>query len=87
MKIKNDYILRNTAGTWVAMVVGVDSADVEGVLTLNESGALLWKALERGCDIADLANILLEEYEIDENQATEDVNAFIEKLRKFDCLV
>ena len=87
MKIKNDYILRNTAGTWVAMVISADNADVDGVLTLNETGALLWKALERECEAVDLVRILMEQYEIDEQEATADVSAFIEKLSNFGCLV
>ena len=87
MRIKSEFILRNTAGTWIAMVVKADNADVNGVLTLNESGALLWKALEQGCEIEELIRILTEQYEIDLKQATEDANAFVEKLYNFDCLI
>ena len=87
MKIKSEYILRKTAGTWIAMAITSEYDDVEGVLSLNETGALLWEALVPGCEIEDLAHLLVKEYEIDFGQAREDALAFVEKLRQFDCLI
>ena len=87
MKIKSEFILRKTAGTWIAMAITPEYDDVEGVLTLNETGALLWEALVPGCEIEDLVSVLTKEYEIDAEQAREDINAFIEKLRRFNCLI
>ena len=87
MKIKSEYILRNTAGTWIAMAVKPDNSNVDGVLTLNESGVLLWKALALGCETEDLVRVLTKEYEIDAAQASEDVNAFVAKLQKLGCLI
>ena len=87
MKIKSEYILRKTAGTWIAMATTPDYDDVEGVLTLNDSGALLWQALADGCEVEDLVRVLTKEYEIDVKSAAEDIDAFIAKLRQFGCLI
>ena len=86
MKINSNFILKKTAGTWVAMMVGPDNQDMEGVLTLNESGAMLWKALEQGCEMDDLVRVLIESYDIDAGHAADDVSAFLDKLRGFGCI-
>ena len=56
------------------------------MLTLNESGALLWQALEKGGDREALADALMAEYVVDRPQALADADAFLEKLRKVGCL-
>lgn len=86
MKIKNTFMLRQIAGTWIAMTVGENADNVEGVLSLNDSGVLLWKCLEHGCDLEQLVSALTNEYDIDRLQAMEDAKAFVEKLRGLDCL-
>ena len=58
MKVKKDFLLRQVAGSWVAVAVGAQSVDFDGMLTLNESGALLWRALEQGADRRALTQAL-----------------------------
>jgi len=87
MKIKGNYILRQIAGSWTAIAIGEDSADARGVMSLNDTGALLWQALEHECDMEKLAQILVQEYGLDREQATADTAEFVEKLRKLDCIV
>ena len=86
MKIKSNYMLRQIAGTWIAMIVGDDSDNMQGVLSLNDSGVLLWKCLEHECDIDFLVHAIINEYDIDIQHATEDVVAFVEKLRNLGCI-
>ncbi len=86
MKIKNNFILRQVAGSWIAMKIGDENSTMEGVLSLNDSGVLLWKCIEQGCDVDQLVQVLTKEYDVDVAQATEDANEFVEKLRGFDCI-
>jgi hypothetical protein len=46
-------------------------------LTVNASGAVLWKALIDGATMQDLCRRLVETFSIDEVRAAEDSNAFI----------
>ena len=85
MKLKNDLMLRKVAGTWVAISVG-DTASFSGMLTLNETGATLWKVLEAGCDRNALIDALTSEYDVDEQTANADVDRFLQKLRDTGCL-
>ena len=86
MKLKENYVLRPVADTWVALPLEAETLNFNGMLTLNESGVLLWKALENGGDREALADALMAEYIVDRETALADADAFLEKLRKVGCL-
>ena len=86
MKLKENLILRQVAGSWVVVAVGAASVDFNGMLTLNETGALLWNHLENGSDRAGLVKALTDEYEVPADQAGTDVDEFLDILRKANCL-
>ena len=86
MKLKENYVLRPVADTWVALPLEAETLNFNGMLTLNESGVLLWKALEKGGDREALADALMAEYIVDRETALADADGFLEKLRKVGCL-
>ena len=80
MKIKENYLLRNVADTWVVMPYGAATVDFSGMISLNETGAFLWKQLEQGADIAALAEALTKEFDVSLEEAKADAEAFCKKL-------
>lgn len=86
MKIKEGFVLRTIAGSHVVVPVGAASIDFNGMITLNDSGAFLWKELEKGGDVDSLTAALLREYEVDEATARSCAADFIKKLKEADCL-
>ena len=86
MKIKDGYMLRNVAGKYIVVPVGEETMDFNGIITTNETGAFLWKSLENEISQADLLKAFLNEYEIDEQIAEEDLSDFIKKLSDADLL-
>lgn len=86
MRINKDYVLRQLGETWVILPLADASAKFSGVLTLNDAGVLLWKALENICDKEALVEVLLAEYEVSEEQARNDVEEFLDKLMQAGCL-
>ncbi len=86
MKIKEDYVLREVADQYVVLPLGQLSIDFNGMITLNESGAFLWRALENGGDRESLADALVGEYDIDRESALADVDEFIASLTKIGCI-
>ena len=86
MKLRKDFVVRQVADTWVVVPVGQAVVDFGGMLTLNESGALLWNALETGADEDALVRALTSEYDVSEDIAREDIAAFLNKLQKAGCL-
>lgn len=86
MKLKKDFALRQVADTWVVLPLADAVANFNGMLTLNESGALLWRALEQGADREALADALMAEYTVERAQALTDVDEFIRKLCSAGCI-
>lgn len=81
MKIKDGFLLREIAGGTVVVPVGKMSVDFNGMITLNETGAFLWQQLENDISEEELLQRLLAEYDISEDIAKADINAFIAKLK------
>lgn len=86
MKINQYFVLRQLADTWVVLPLADETINFNGMVTLNESGVLLWKALEEGADQEKLVSMLMSEYIVSEQQARADVDAFIRKLNSIGCL-
>ncbi|MDD3766559.1 MAG: PqqD family protein [Eubacteriales bacterium] len=80
MKIKDGFILKEIAGESVVVPVGDNIADFSATIILSESGAFLWRALEKGANEEQLLKSILSEYNIDAQTAKEDIKAFIDKL-------
>ncbi len=80
MKIKDGFILREVAGSFIVVAVGDAVKQFNGVINLNETGAFLWKQLENGCDEDGLTSALLSEYDVEESVARADAKNFIDKL-------
>lgn len=81
MKIKNGFILRDVGGKTFVVAVGERSREFKGMITLNETGKLIWKTLENEATFDDVVNAILNTYECDDKALVEsDVKAFIAKL-------
>ena len=81
MKIKDGYMLREVAGNSVVVAIGKAALDFNGLITLNGSAAFFWKLLEKGAAEAELLAAILDEYDIDENQAKMDIAELIKRLK------
>ena len=81
MKLKNDFVIREFNGTVYAVQTDLPADKKSEPVTLNETGRILWQALQSETDAASLVSALLSEYDIDIKTAENDVSAFIRKLR------
>ena len=86
MKIKGGFALKQIAGNWVVLPLADPTLDFTGMLTLNESGRMLWLRLIDSSTRDELAKALVGEYEVDYNEALADVDAFLETLTRAGCL-
>ena len=77
LKLKQDLILREIAGEFIVVPVGTMTVDMRCMIKLNESGAFLWKQLEHDKTKEQLVAALLDEYDVSDGQATDDVDRFI----------
>lgn len=86
MKIKDDFILRKVADSYIVVPVNKLTLDFNGIINLNETGAFLFRRLQQGAGREELINALLEEYDVAPDRAAADTDIFIEKVRKADVL-
>lgn len=86
MKIKSDYVMREVAGIYVVVPTGKASVDFTGMISLNCTGAFLWKQLIEGKDEQELLTAMLEEYETDELTAKADISEFLNKIKEANLL-
>ncbi len=86
MKIKDDFILRKVADSYIVVPVNKLTLDFNGIINLNETGAFLFKQMQQGADREDLINALLREYDVAPDRAAADTDIFIKKVREADVL-
>ncbi|MBP3313656.1 MAG: PqqD family protein [Oscillospiraceae bacterium] len=81
LQLKPGFILREIAGETVVIPSGTE-LDVNMMITLNDTGAFLWKHIANGIEREMLISLLLSEYDANEKTATEAVDAFVAQLRE-----
>ncbi len=86
MKVDNDLVIRHVAGETFLILTGKAALNNPGIITLTESGELLVKKLQEGCEFDDLVDCLIAEYEVDREQAEQDVTKFLGKLKERELL-
>ncbi|MCQ2492824.1 MAG: PqqD family protein [Lachnospiraceae bacterium] len=86
MKINGEFVVREIAGEYLLIPVGEVALDVHGMISVTESGRLLWDELKSGCTFAQLVETILGEYDVNQETAETDVREFLEKLRKIGIL-
>lgn len=86
MRIKDNYTLKKIADVWSVIPLGDAVLNLTGILTLNDSGRILWELLLRGATYEDLANAMLSEYDVSYDEAYADAVEFVEKLDRLGCI-
>ena len=84
MKIRDGYLMREVAKSHVVVPTGEAALDFSGMMTLNETGAFLWRQLEAGKTESELVAALLEDYDTAETIAQADISEFLAKLKSAD---
>ena len=81
MRIKEGFVLRTIQNNHVVVGEGIAQVDFNRLLTLNATAAYLWeKAVGQDFSVQDLVEYLLERYDVSEEIAKEDANAWVETL-------
>ena len=86
MKIKEGFLLREVAKTFIVISVGDSELDFNGVITLNEVGGLIWKEIEDGKKEDEIINKIISEYNVDKDTAKNDFADFINQLKEHNII-
>lgn len=87
MKLKDGYILRKIANTDMIVPIGENIANFNGVISLNETAAFLWKGIKNGLELPNLVEALVNEYQVDKELAEADTMDFVAKLKEANLLI
>ncbi len=82
MKIKDGFAKRNIAGSNIVVPVGAKGREFNGMITLNDSASFFWDCFCNDITIEQAVDIVTDEYEVSRETAHNDIEAFIEMLRK-----
>ncbi len=78
MKIKKGFTLREIVGEKVIVGEGIEQVDFNRIISVNESAAYLWNALQgKDFTTGDAAAALQTEYEVDAATALQDVKELL----------
>lgn len=86
-KLSKDYILRTIAGEKVVVPTGSAVQRFNGLITLNDVAGFIWECLENNDTKEEIVQKILEEYEVEEATAVQDVNGFTQMLEEQGILV
>ena len=80
MRINKEFVLREIAGDYVIIPTGRTVLEFNGLITVNEVGVSIWKMLQDNVTEDELVQGILDEYEVEEEVAREDIHEFIDNL-------
>lgn len=86
MRVKEGFILRKIGDQSIVVAVGEASKSFHGMLHLNDTGSFLWEQLTEEKTEEELIQALLQEYEVNREQAQQGVEKFLNSLKKANCI-
>lgn len=81
MNIKQQFVMREVAGEILLVPVGKTSLNLNGMITLNEVGAEIWKLLPTAKDKSEIVAAIAAQYDAPQETIAADVEAFLAQLR------
>ena len=80
MKIKEGFILRQICGEYVVVGEGLAQVNFNKMIVLNDSASYLWESVEgKDFTVEDLTKLLLDRYEVTQEQAAADAATIADK--------
>ncbi len=86
VKQKKDCILREVAGEYLLIPTGAAAVDLNGMITLSETAAFVWKLLEREQSFDSLLAAVLDTYEVERAVAERELRQTLVSLDRLGVL-
>jgi len=74
-------VARAVAGETLIVPVRAKVGDLASIYSFNGTASLIWKLLESPRTVAELADAVAQEYEVEPEQAKRDVAEFVEEMK------
>ena len=86
MRASTDFLLREIAGEYMLVPVGPGAAGINGLVSLNELGAFLFRALQNEQSLDSLVDAVVSEYDVAPETARADAADFLRQLGEIGAL-
>lgn len=86
MKIKDEFIVRNMLGEYMAIPTGDNIAKFDGSVILNDVSAFIIEQLKKPTSKEDVLELILNEYDVSREQASADLDNLLAKLSEYGML-
>ena len=86
MQIKDNYVLTKVVDSYIAVPVGLGNVDLNTIISLNETGAFIWNLMKEDIEKEAVIEAMLNEYDVNREQAEADVDKFISQIKEADLL-
>ena len=80
MKIKEGFVLRQVADSWMAVPEGGMAESMKGLIALNETAADIWNILQDEHSQVEVVDILTLAYDVERSVLEESVRDFLAEL-------
>jgi hypothetical protein len=77
---EKDLVTRDVAGEEIIVPIKGHVGDLEGVFTLNEVGAMIWRLIDGRTTVRQLIEAVRHEYAVETAEAEKDVADFLQSL-------
>lgn len=81
MKIKSGFVLRKIASSWMVVPVGERAAELNGMISLNETAAFVWQFLQEEHTKEELVAAMVAEFDVTPQQAGQDIDAMLSNMK------
>ena len=86
MKIRKGFLLREVGGEPVVVTVGETEGGFRGMISLNSTGAFIWKCLEQDTTQEEVLEKIIDAYPVDRETAANDLQRILSALRDHQIL-
>lgn len=83
-QLKSRFVSRKVGNELVLVPLVSNVAQMDTLFNLNETAGFLWENLEENSSVEKLKNLLLKNFEVDEETAEKDVKDFLERIEKLE---
>ena len=88
MRTKQGFRLRELGGDYILIGESAELVNFNNIISLNEAAAYLWQAVQdKEFDVETMTQLLLAEYEVEEDIARKDAQATIDEWQKIGIVV
>lgn len=79
-KLKSKFVAREVGNELIIVPLSGNVAQMNALFTLNETGKFIWENVTDSNSIDDMVTLMTDEFDIDNQTARKDIEAFLHKI-------